>query len=255
MKSNIILMKCITNLHVGSGEENYNLVDNEVEKDCVTQYPTIHASGIKGALREYFEKNKLTNIDEIFGTETKGEKSSTPGKVKFLSAEMIARPLRATTGDKPYHLVTTEDMITRFNDLMNMFDLDLKNLVYTSLNKEIIEVEGIKAVGKYDLNIKDIYKTLYQIKGEELKSIDLPVIARNKLNNGISEHLWFEEVVPHESLFVFVVNANDDEEGILNDFINKINGKVVQFGGNASVGCGFCKLSVLNDREVKNNEQ
>ena len=45
-------IECLTNLHVGSGEINYNIVDNEVEKDAITNLPVIHASGVKGALRD-----------------------------------------------------------------------------------------------------------------------------------------------------------------------------------------------------------
>ena len=44
----------MTNMHVGNGDVNYNIIDNEVEKDPVTGYPTINASGVKGALREFF---------------------------------------------------------------------------------------------------------------------------------------------------------------------------------------------------------
>ena len=60
---------CITNLHVGSGDLNYNIVDNEVERDAVTGYPVIHASGLKGALREHFSKKKDLpfKIVDVFG--------------------------------------------------------------------------------------------------------------------------------------------------------------------------------------------
>ena len=60
-------MECLTNLHVGSGENNYNIVDKEVEKDPVLQVPTIHASGVKGALREHLEAQGCGKVDEIFG--------------------------------------------------------------------------------------------------------------------------------------------------------------------------------------------
>ena len=43
-------------------------------------------------------------------------------------------------------------------------------------------------------------KTLYILPEETFKKIELPVLARNKLDNGISKNLWYEQVVPHESL-------------------------------------------------------
>lgn len=50
----VLKLKCLTNMQMGGGDVNYNVVDIEVEKDPVTGYPTMNASGVKGALREYF---------------------------------------------------------------------------------------------------------------------------------------------------------------------------------------------------------
>ena len=54
MNSHFYAVKCLTNLHMGSGDTNFNIVDNEVQKDPVTQMPIMHSSGIKGALRDHF---------------------------------------------------------------------------------------------------------------------------------------------------------------------------------------------------------
>lgn len=37
----IVKMKCLTNMHVGDGEENYSIIDKMVERDPVTKYPSI----------------------------------------------------------------------------------------------------------------------------------------------------------------------------------------------------------------------
>ena len=37
----IVKMKCLTNMHVGDGEENYSIIDKMVERDPVTKYPTV----------------------------------------------------------------------------------------------------------------------------------------------------------------------------------------------------------------------
>ena len=62
MKAAVYLLKCLTNMHVGNGEESYNIIDNEVEKDVVTGNPAIYSSGVKGSLLQYFKTNK--KIDE-----------------------------------------------------------------------------------------------------------------------------------------------------------------------------------------------
>ena len=248
MKTSIIILKCITNLHVGNGEENYNIIDNEVEKDCVTQYPTIHSSGLKGALREYFKTNGYSNIEEIFGGETQQEntkKQPSPGMIKFLSADMIARPARTTVGKEPYYLITTRTMIERFNYLAKEFLTDSKTVKITQEDKQVnnIEIEGIKPESSWKCN--PIEKLLFEINEEQFKNIDLPVMARNKLNNGESKNLWYEEVVPHESIFAFPIIANDKDEQIFQYFIDQINNKIIQIGGNASIGYGLCKVTVL----------
>ena len=63
-------IQCITNLHVGSGDANYGIVDKLVQRDTVYNYPTIHASSLKGALREHFENlwvKDPAKVNEIFG--------------------------------------------------------------------------------------------------------------------------------------------------------------------------------------------
>ena len=60
---------------------------------------------------------------------------------------------------------------------------------------------------------------------------------------GISENLWYEEVVPHHSIFTFYVLADSEER--LSCFSNYILNRVVQFGGGATIGYGFCKITAF----------
>ena len=68
--------------------------------------------------------------------------------------------------------------------------------------------------------------------------------CRKMLDNGESKQLWYEEIVPHESVFYTIVIGNDEKT--LNIFINALNdiNNIVQFGGNASVGYGLCRVTV-----------
>ena len=123
MNVHLYKIECLTNLHVGSGDINYNVVDNEVEKD-INGYAMIHSSGLKGALREQAEKPLLKRYEKlkaalpqnektqnvkreddplyiecmqpvvnIFGQEA-GSKEIKKGTYKFLDANIICRPLR-----------------------------------------------------------------------------------------------------------------------------------------------------------------
>ena len=231
MKAILVTLKCLTNMHVGNGDVNYNIVDNEVEKDPVTGYPTINASGVKGALRAHFKGNK--NERNWFGSDA-GEKSNpAQGKLKFLCANMLVRPLRATGGKEAYYLVYTDEMRKQYETLCKAFNVDSE--ITVPAKSPVVSVEGETTVK----SIKISGITAYEI--EDISCYDLPVIARNHLDNGISTNLWYEEVVPHESVFYFFVTS--EEEEILSDFKEAINGQVIQFGGNATIGYGLCKVS------------
>ena len=74
---------------------------------------------------------------------------------------------------------------------------------------------------------------------KDFNDYDLPVIARHYLDNGESKNLWYEEVVPHDSVFyTFILTPDKEMELDLNE--------IIQIGGHASIGCGFTKFTQLN---------
>jgi|LSQX01.2.fsa_nt_gb CRISPR-associated protein Cmr4 len=233
MKAYIVRLDCLTNMHVGNGDVNYNVIDNEVERDPVTKYPTINASGVKGALREFFRMQESPRINEIFGADTGGKNEQ--GKVKILGADMIAIPGRASGGEKPFYLITTQEAVKRVNELAKTFIN--KEIISRAEPSKEVEVEGYKLNKKSKIGDKEIYI----MDHEDFDTISLPVLARNKLDNGESKNLWYEEIVPHDSIFAFPVVSEDGD--LVDEFIKTIKDKVVQFGGNASIGYGLCKVT------------
>lgn len=257
-------MECLTNLHVGSGDFNYGVVDNEVERDCLSGNPVIHASGVKGALRDMAESQKK-DVKYIFG-DIGDNKESKKGAYKFFDAQLLSRPLRVNGSESiSYISVTTPEIINNFIDTLNDFG------VANTLNKINVDSSNTKKVYSVDFsntkkfysNIKDIYiesdeaayktveipagvkETLDAILGGNyalVKSFDdykLPVIARNKL--GENKNLWYEEFVPHHSVFYMMIMCEDAVVDL--DF-----SKPVQFGGNSSIGYGYTKINAF---EVK----
>jgi CRISPR-associated protein Cmr4 len=71
---------------------------------------------------------------------------------------------------------------------------------------------------------------------------NLPVIARNHLENGQSTNLWYEEIVPRESRFYFILGFGESNH---HEFETKIRKGIVQIGGNASIGYGFTKIEKI----------
>ena len=51
MTTRMYVINTLSNMHVGSGEVNYGVIDNLIQRDSVTNLPNINYSGLKGAIR------------------------------------------------------------------------------------------------------------------------------------------------------------------------------------------------------------
>ena len=119
MNTTLLKMGCLTDLHVDSGESNYNIIDNEVQKD-LNGNPTVHSSGIKGAMREYFSEHlDNDNLKKIFGKPSTKDDADGGGMYKFFDAKFIARPLRLAGSVHPSVLVAT---VPALNDMLYFLD-------------------------------------------------------------------------------------------------------------------------------------
>lgn len=254
MKTIFYKIECLTNLHVGSGDVNYNIIDNEVEKDPVTGYPIIHASGVKGALRDDMKNRGEQFLNKVFGFAGKGDTGNS-GSHKFLDAYLISRPMRVCGSTKTASVsVVTIASVNQYLEKLSAFGMnhygidridapDFGEYSFLTNAEENISIEGEKTGKLSGITLKQLFK-LSDILGttfavvKDFNDYDLPVMARNYLEKGISKNLWYEEFVPHGSVFYFSVICHDDVENL--EFSN-----VVQFGGNASIGCGFTKITAL----------
>ena len=246
MKSTLYWIECLTNLHVGSGEANFSVVDKEVEKD-LTGLPIIHASGIKGALRdEYARTHDADAVRSVFGDVGDGSADS-GGTFRFLDAHMLFRPMRAAGGKSASVKTTIVDAIRDYVETASAFycgvfqmpaaddlfpDPDLRYLCTDAS----VRVDGEKT-GAVDGRFREILGDPTYALAKEIDDCELPVIARNNL--GENRNLWYEEYVPHGSCFWFIVLTPDGcaAEDVIPD------GKILQIGGNASVGYGYCRFT------------
>ncbi len=266
MKTNFYKIKCLTNLHVGNGDVNYGVVDKEVEKDPITAYPTINPSGVKGSLRQHFEQMNSESTERLFGAikPANGDANTvttTPGSLKIMQANMLARPIRASNGPAAYYMATTKKALKSLSELS--LTLTGKELLPAKPVEELQEECNYRLLSKDGEISLEGYKISDKLRTDELKNalngrelldgdfvvlsdsvfrnIPLPVVARNNLDEN-KRNLWYEELVPHETVFWFAVMGSDDDLVILD---SAINGKVIQFGGNASIGYGQCLVSKL----------
>ena len=211
MYFHVFKIRCLTNLHVGSGDINYNIVDKEVEKDPVTGLPVIHASGIKGALLQHFKDMDESIKNYIFGAPGKGEVSK-PGAYRFLDAQLLARPMRTENGSASCTNVTTAEILQNFLNSIEDFRGNSLGKMVPALNFGSSEFLATANVGVEGLPTavltaeqKQVGTWIEKLIGKNyafttnLRDYNLPIIARNNLENGISTNLWYEEFVPHGS--------------------------------------------------------
>jgi len=101
-KSRILFLYVENPLHAGSGRAAGGATDLPIQRDRVTQYPMVQASGLKGALRANFrEQNKLQDDDErvtqIFGR-AGSEEDNYAGAVSVGDARLLLLAVRSLKG-------------------------------------------------------------------------------------------------------------------------------------------------------------
>ncbi len=258
----IYLIKALTNMHVGDGQANYNIIDNEVQRDALTEFPVIHASSLKGAMLHYAKsKNVASDLTKyVFG------KSESAGRYRFFDGRLLSIPVRSK--HKPFYMATCPMIIKDLLDLADFlqvelpaakdlqklanFDFQINNpgktqIIYCSQDEGNSKIEGMPAIF-HDFKF-DALSKLENILGPDLVLFsnkifkeyvkELPVIARNRLENGISDNLWYEEIIPRQSCFYFGLYQ---EERYQTEFGQLLTKDYVQIGANASIGYGYTKI-------------
>jgi CRISPR-associated protein Cmr4 len=269
-ENRIFLIENHTNMHVGSGDANFGTVDKLIQRDAVTGYPTVHASSLKGALKEYCEARHDATEAPTFIKQTFGDKDQA-GNIRFTDAWLLGVPMRSDTN--PYYLCTSPSAIEHFLQIAEVMGVELTHAkglqaaaAYTK--KSIAVAEGRPKIEELQAGADDtvdftalehyLGAPVALVPNEQFKELlkDLPVIARNQLENGESKNLWYEEVLPRKSRLFTVVSApthlNENDAASLRNHFERLFGYLgdevpMQIGANASVGYGLCTMTEVGD--------
>lgn len=273
MDTKLYLITPQTNMHVGSGDIKYGIIDKYVQRDAKTEFPIINSSSLKGAIREYIEEEvgwgkEDVKVKYIFGSQANGgNENSSSGKYRFFTSELLAIPVRCL--EKPYFLATCPSILKAFvNRVKKMRILALDSFIESceklsnitpekgnplTFGGRVFNLEDFQSVHSTGLSITEVFfstisKDIALFSDEDFKEIvsDLPVIARNHLEDGISDNLWYEEIIPHQSVFysfVGVPTANQYFE----EFNKALIAQLIQIGANASIGYGFCEFKLITN--------
>jgi len=264
----LYIIENLTSLHAGSGDANFGIIDKQIQRDAITDYPTIHSSSLKGALKEYctYKHNPADGenfMAYIFGNEENS------GKVRFIDAHLLSVPMRSDTN--PYYNCVSPKSIEQLLEFADNFSVTVEQKealeklsnykgdnIIVKEGTPVIEDTEAKTDASLDLSILEplvgslvalVPNRLYE---ELLK--DLPVIARNQLENGESKNLFYEEVLPRKSKLFTVISEptylhHDDTKPLGNAFkrFNEYltDNDTIHVGANASIGYGVCTFKEL----------
>jgi CRISPR-associated protein Cmr4 len=264
------VIKALSNMHVGSGDVNYGVIDNLIQRDPVTKLPGINSSGLKGAIREFFEYDEKIVLD-IFGSSPKDESNKTqPGKARFFEANLLSIPIRSDKA--PYLMATSPEVIKELIEKLQLFQCEgkegiiskLESLKNESKDGAIVFDEKLNGACVEEISFKATYSSsildpiIEKLFGERLVLLSheafktlcddnhLPVLARNNLNDGISANLWYEQVLPRYTRLYFMIMDGGIAAGNKGVFDSKISSEIFQLGANASIGYGFCRFTELS---------
>jgi CRISPR-associated protein Cmr4 len=268
MKSAVFGMFAETSMHPGT-ESTGGLVDLPVAREAATGYPMLPGSSLKGSLRD----KACNSMDEsevylLFG------KQDNAGGIAVTDARLLLLPVRSLTSH--YVWVTCPYLLERlkrdFELAGQVCSIDIESpsdyqayaaaegklyLEEVTLQAEakpaLIEqlANAIKPLIRHESVNNRLLKQLVLVSDNMMSAYFaaycLPVQARNQLNSEtkVSENLWYEETLPPDTLFYFLLLQRPEHKGGV-ERIHKLfaDNPYIQVGGNETMGQGWCAISL-----------
>ena len=240
MNTHVFKITAKTNLHVGNESGgDFTIIDKAIQRDPLTNLPCINSSSLKGAINEFCSnaiKMPADDRKKLFGSDKKDKKGeSQKGEAIFFDAKLLYLPQQ--DDNTLFHVETTSNVVDMMNKRVQLFDSKFNYAAENNIGGRPV----VMLADKKEIDGQGNEITITADKQFEAKCSDdnLPIIARNVLDNGESKNLWYEQVLPSETVLYTIIQ----EEG---DVLAKaLNGQIVQIGANATIGYGYCKFELM----------
>lgn len=270
MQTKTLYLFTRTPLHVGAGS-SVGAIDQPIQRERHTGFPVIPGSSLKGVLAdgaEYRADHKGTRNEKgraVFGHENTADPNASSGGVSFGEAKLLAFPIRSARGC--FAWLTCPMVLQRWARATGAAIDDLPHPVgYTSCHME--SVLGAKAIFEdYAFTRSGDFPQASQLAGliadpvwknaaaDHLALVSNDAFAHFALTAcEVAQHvkiddasgtaskgaLFNQENVPSETLFYSILT--EVRTGVLDQLAIP---SVLQIGGDATTGLGFCSAELL----------
>lgn len=275
-KHAVVGMYCETPLHAGAGQA-LGAIDLPVQREKITNWPTIQASGLKGAFRSVFDPDANGLCTAIFGSDKSGD---TAGAVSIGDARLLLFPVRSSIA--PFVWVTCPAILRKLQRdgkiIGTQHDWQIPLVgedCYLGLKEGgkaiIFEDLVLESSGPIDAAILDVLKSLMPVDDayatsqladylclvsdssfSMLVETGTEVQTRIQLDDQTktSKNLWYQELVPANTVFYTLVSMADQRitgerkqaENLMQSLKDTVKG-FIQIGGDETLGRGWTRLT------------
>jgi CRISPR-associated protein Cmr4 len=273
MKKMILTLFARTPVHVGAGN-SVGAVDSPVQRERHTKIPIIPGSSLKGVLADLWNDETYKRTDEgkkLFG-EDDNNADAKAGSLMVGEARVLAFPVRSAKG--MFAWVTCPLALRRFardagKEMPELPELNAQNCLSAKellLNDSVVlEEYRLKSEGECG-EVADLLNGLSRdavwqelpnhlvVLSNEMFSYfceqACEVVTRIRIDDETGTvakgALFNQEQVPSESLFYSLCYADENRlSGVKEIVKDKLKEGVLQVGGDASTGLGYCSVEVI----------
>ncbi|HGX92208.1 MAG TPA: type III-B CRISPR module RAMP protein Cmr4 [Candidatus Tenderia sp.] len=283
MQAKLMFLHALSPLHAGTGQ-GVGAIDLPIAREKGTDIPIVPGSSLKGVLRDACKAlHGNGTCTRIFGPDTNSAHEHA-GAVVLTDLRLVALPVRSLAGvfawvSSPFLLkrlardaqlagqanvptgltisntdaaLVSDDSALRLNDDVILEDVKLAAQADADAWAGWLAKRLFPDDGTWQTEFNAHFCIVHDDVMAYLLQVGTDVTARIRLKDDEKTvdrgALWYEEALPAESILAGLVAAQPNgkaEPDEVFQIIGELAGHPHQVGGNATVGRGLCRLSIV----------
>ncbi len=281
MDTRMLFFQALSPVHTGTGQ-SVDVIDLPVAREKVTNWPYLPGSGLKGVFRDACEG--LPFHLEAFGPETSSA-SESAGMLLFSDARLLCLPVRSFYGTFAWctcpaviarlnrdlkaagsavcldtvspaadtaAIGTANCVLTQNGNTAYLEDLDIMveksgaDQLAAALAQWLFDDDTARKL--FTERFLVLSDNMFTFLAETGTDVSARIAISDESKTVAKGALWYEEAIPMESLFWAPLVADvrgDVKPASLYGLIDTVTPKIVQIGGNATVGRGLVRFALV----------